>query len=247
MVHILVLILLTVFLVSLISLIGIFSLLLNEDVMNKILFITVSFAAGSLLGAAFLDLLPEAVEEIDKGIFNYVLIGILAFFLMEKFLYWYHCHKGKCDVHTFTYLNLIGDGIHNFTDGIIIATSFLISVPVGMVTSLAIILHEIPQEIGDFGILIYGGLSRARALFYNFISSLSAFLGALIAYFFLSRATENFAPFITAFAAGGFIYIACSDIIPELHKEKDVKRSFLQFVLLLTGMGIIFLLKSILG
>ena len=246
MIPILAIILLTVFLVSIISLIGIFSLLLKEEVTDKSLFILVSFAAGSLLGAAFLDLIPEAVEE-TPDIFIYVLSGILIFFLMEKFLYWYHCHKGKCDVHTFTYLNLIGDGIHNCIDGIIIATSFLINVQLGMVTSLAIILHEIPQEIGDFGILVYGGLSKRKALFYNFVTSLTAFLGALIAYFFLSGKTENFASFVIAFAAGGFIYIACSDIIPELHKERDIKRSFLQFILLLMGMGIIFAVKSIFG
>ncbi len=246
MIPVLVLILLTVLLVSLISLIGIFSLLLKEDVTDKSLFILVSFAAGSLLGAAFLDLIPEAVEE-TPDIFIYVLSGILIFFLMEKFLYWYHCHKGKCDVHIFTYLNLIGDGIHNFIDGIIIATSFLINVQLGMVTSLAIIMHEIPQEIGDFGILVYGGLSKRKALFYNFVTSLTAFLGALTAYFFLSGKTENFASFVIAFAAGGFIYIACSDIIPELHKERDIKRSFLQFILLLMGIGIIFVVKSISG
>ncbi len=247
MIPILAIILLTVFIVSLISLIGIFSLLLKENMMERILFILVSFAAGSLLGAAFLDLLPEAIgEDLNLEIFNYVLLGIILFFIMEKFLYWYHCHKGKCNVHTFTYLNLIGDGIHNFIDGIIIATSFLVSIPLGTVTSLAIILHEIPQEMGDFGILVYGGLSKRRALFYNFISALTAFLGALIAYFFLSR-TDNFAPFIIAFAAGGFIYIACSDLIPELHKERDVKKSSLQFILLLTGIAVIFFVKSIFG
>lgn len=246
MIPILAIILLTVFIVSLISLIGIFSLLLKENVMDKILFILVSFSAGSLLGAAFLDLLPEAVDGGNPGILNYVLLGIILFFMMEKFLYWYHCHRGKCEVHIFTYLNLIGDGIHNFTDGVIIATSFLVSIPLGTVTSLAIILHEIPQEIGDFGILVYGGFSKTRALFYNFISALTAFLGALVAYFFIPKA-ENFAPFIIAFAAGGFIYIACSDLIPELHKEKNTRRSFLQFALLLIGIAIIFFVRAIFG
>lgn len=247
MIPILAIILLTVFLVSIISLIGIFSLLLNENVIDKILFILVSFAAGSMLGAAFLDLLPEAIgEDFNPGILNYVLLGIILFFMMEKFLYWYHCHKGKCDVHTFRYLNLIGDSIHNFIDGIIISTSFLVNIPLGIVTSLAIILHEIPQEIGDFGILVYGGLSKTKALLYNFISALTAFLGALVAYFFLSQ-IDNFAPFIIAFAAGGFIYIACSDLIPELHKERDVKKSSLQFILLLTGIAVIFFAKSIFG
>lgn len=244
MIPVLILILLTVLLVSLISLIGIFSLLFKEDLMNKILFVLISFAAGSLLGAAFFDLLPEAVERINEGIFGYALLGIVIFFLMEKFLYWHHCHEGKCEIHTFTYLNLIGDGIHNFLDGIVIAAAFVIDIQLGITTSIAVILHEIPQEIGDFGILIYGGFSRGKALFYNFMSSLSAFIGALVAYFFLPN-MGNFAPFVISFAAGGFIYIACSDIIPELHKEKNMKKSIIQFALFLTGVGIIFAVKSI--
>ena len=192
-----------------------------------------------MLGAAFLDLIPEAIEgEINGFIFMYILGGIILFFVLEKFLYWSHCHEGKCDIHAFSYLNLFGDGIHNFIDGVIIATSFLSSVSLGTVTTLAIIFHEVPQELGDFSILVYGGFSRKKALFYNYLCSLTAVLGALAGYFFSSQfASVN--SYVLAFAAGGFIYISCSDLIPELHKERNLKLSLLQVILILLGIGLI--------
>ena len=163
--YLLTLILIAVLIVSLISLIGIFFISLKKKILDKLLLILVAFASGALLGGAFLHLLPEAYEECAcQMVFVMVLFGIIFFFLMEKLLYWRHCHKGKCDIHAFTYLNLIGDGIHNFIDGLIIAAGFLGSIPLGITTTLAIIFHEIPQEIGDFGVLVYGGFSRRKAL-----------------------------------------------------------------------------------
>jgi len=232
-------ILISVFIVSLISLIGIFTLLFKNRSLDKIFFVLVSFATGSMLGAAFLDLLPEAIGKArPEVVFGSVLLGIMIFFLMEKFLYWYHCHEGECDVHQFTYLNLVGDSIHNFLDGVIIAAAFLTSTSVGVIATLAIVLHEIPQELGDFGILVYGGFSRAKALVYNFITALTAFVGAIVAYFFLEK-IEGFTPFMISIAAGGFIYISCTDLIPELNKEKKVTRSIQQFLLIVLGMGLI--------
>lgn len=238
--HPLAYILISVFIVSAISLVGVVTFLLKSKSLDKAFFVLVSFATGSLLGAAFLDLLPEAMEETSpQNVFGSTLLGIVMFFLLEKFLYWYHCHEGECDIHQFTYLNLFGDAIHNFLDGVIIAAAFLTSTSAGVIASIAIVLHEIPQELGDFGILVYGGFSRTKAVMCNFIVSLSAFLGALIAYFFLGK-IAGFTPLMICVAAGGFIYISCTDLIPELNKERKVSLSIKQFMLILLGIGVIF-------
>ena len=177
-------ILIAVILVSLVSLVGIF-LFLKESVIKKYLFYLVSFAAGSMLGAAFLDLLPEAFESGFKNITPIlILVGILSFFVLEKFLHWHHHHAGKKEVHVFNYLNTIGDGLHNFLDGAIIAVSFLSSTKLGIVVTIAVVAHEIPQEIGDFTILIYGGWSKLKAVIINFLTALTAVFGALFAYFY---------------------------------------------------------------
>lgn len=232
-------------LVSLISLIGIFTLGVKTKVFDKILFLLVGFAAGGLIGGAFLHLLPEALEQCGCNlVFIYVLIGFTTFFLMERYLYWRHCHEGVCDVHTFTYLNLIGDGVHNFTDGLIIAASFIIDIKLGIVTTLAVIFHEVPQEMGDFGILVYGGFKKTKALLFNFICALFAILGAVIGYI-LSGITKNFSLFLISFTAGGFIYIAASDLIPELHKQKDTKRANMAFVAFILGLVFMSLLKFV--
>ena len=153
-------------LVSLISLIGVFTLGVKTKTFDKILVLLVGFAAGGLIGGAFLHLLPEALERCGCNlVFFYTLIGFTIFFLMERYLYWRHCHEGVCDIHTFTYMNLIGDGVHNFADGLIIAASFTTDIKLGIVTTLAVIFHEIPQEMGDFGILVYGGFNKSRAAF----------------------------------------------------------------------------------
>jgi zinc and cadmium transporter len=222
--------------VSLISLIGILTFGIKTKVFDNALVLLIGFAAGGLIGGAFLHLLPEVVERGESSsVFFYVLIGFGIFFLMERYFYWRHCHEGVCDVHPFTYLNLIGDGIHNFTDGLIIAASFVTDFKLGIITTLAVIFHEIPQEIGDFGVLVYGGFSKKKAVFFNFISALTAILGAIIGYI-LSSITENISLFLISFTAGGFIYIAASDLIPELHKQKDGRRANMAFVAFIFGL-----------
>jgi zinc and cadmium transporter len=233
-------------LVSGVSLIGIFFLSISENLFRKLLLMLVSFASGTLLGGAFLHLIPEAMSANalpgqSENLFFVILAGILVFFLLEKFL-WRHCHERECPIHVFAYLSLLGDGIHNFIDGVIIATSFITSVPLGFATTLAVVTHEIPQEIGDFGILVYGGLSKAKALVFNLVSALMAVLGALFVYAF-SPYLPSLAYFLV-FAAGSFIYIATTDLIPELQKERDAGRSLAQFVLLLSGILLMQLLKG---
>jgi len=182
-----------------------------------------------------LHILPEVLEKTKAEVtFSWVILGIILFFLLERYFHWRHCHEGVCNVHTFTYLNLIGDGLHNFLDGMVIATSFVVSLKLGIVTTLAVILHEIPQELGDFGVLIYGGFSRQKALFYNFISALAAILGAIMGYF-ISDTAIGFSNSILPLTAGGFIYIASSDLIPQLHKESNLRRSTLAFIAFLCG------------
>ena len=223
-------------LVSLISLVGIFTLGIKAKIFDRILILLVGFAAGGLIGGAFLHLLPEAIAQCSCDlVFLYALAGFTVFFLMERYLYWRHCHNGVCDVHTFTYLNLIGDGVHNFTDGLIIAASFAADLRLGIVTTLAVIFHEVPQEMGDFGILVYGGFSRAKALFFNFVCALTAVLGALVGYV-LASLTARFSLFLISFTAGGFIYIAASDLLPELHKQKDTRRANMAFIAFILGL-----------
>ena len=232
-----------IFIVSIISLIG--NLFLFPKFLKKALFFMIAFSAGALLGAAFLDLLPEALGSgLKQNVPIFILIGMLSFFIIEKFLHWHHHHtKGK-EIHAFAYLDLIGDGVHNFTDGIIIAISFMSSTTLGIVTTIAVIAHEIPQEIGDFALLIYGGFSVAKANFFNFLTALTAFFGAFLAYFY-SGYVQNSNVYMTAFSVGGFIYIASSDLIPEIHKEKNLKKSFFQFIFLVLGVLLIWLVSKI--
>ena len=223
-------------LVSLISLVGVFTLALSDKVLKQIVFLLMGFSAGALLGGAFLHLIPEAVEKASGiNIYIWIIFGILAFFFLERFLYWRHCHNGVCDVHTFTYLNLIGDGFHNLIDGMVIAASYAVGIHVGIVTTIAVISHEIPQELGDFGVLVYGGFSKAKALFWNLISGLTAIVGAILGFYFYAH-IEGATPILLSFTAGGFIYIAASDLIPELHKERISARSNLAFLFFIGGL-----------
>lgn len=206
----------------------------------------VSFAIGALLGAAFLALLPHALNDsrIDPHkITSTVLIGVLLFFLLEKMVLWRHCHSTSCDVHSGDEghgttsagtLVLIGDGLHNFVDGILIAAAFMTDVHLGIVTALAVAAHEIPQEIGDFAVLLHSGMTRARAFFYNVLTSLTTVIGGVLAYYSLSDA-EQLIPFILALAASSFIYIAMSDLIPGLHKRTQLRATFQQVALILAG------------
>jgi len=163
-------ILISTIMITFIAFIGIFTLSINENILKKIVLVLVSLSAGALMGGAFLHLIPESIEVASgSNIFIIVLIGFIIFFIIEKILHWRHCHDGKCDVHTFHYMNLIGDSIHNFIDGLIIAAGFMVSIPLGFTTTIAIVAHEIPQEIGDFGVLIYGGFEKKKALILNFL------------------------------------------------------------------------------
>lgn len=186
-------------------------------------------------------MLPEVVEEFGFGldVSVYLLSGIGIFFILEKVIHWQHCHSvDGGHVHSFAYINLVGDGFHNFLDGIIIGASYLVSVPVGIATTLAVVFHEIPQEIGDFGVLIHGGFTKGKALLLNFASALVALLGVVFV-FLLGGVSENLELILVPIAAGGFIYIAGSDLIPELHKHSDSwKRSLLQFIAFAVGIGV---------
>jgi zinc and cadmium transporter len=226
----------SVFLVSAISLLGIFFLGLQEAKLRKILLYLVSFSAGALLGDVFLHLLPE-MAEVSFGVKEgfYFIIGILTFYVLEKFILWQHSH-GEHDesVHSSVYLTTLGDTLHNFIDGMVIAAAFLVDIRLGIATTLAVVFHEIPQEIGQFGILLHGGWSKSKALFYNFLSALASVLGAVIVVLFAKNLGEV-PSFLLAFAGASFIYIALSDIVPMLHKEVSKKRAVYQFLALFLG------------
>ncbi|HQU31023.1 MAG: ZIP family metal transporter [Planctomycetia bacterium] len=202
----------------------------------------VSYAAGTLLGAAFLGMIPHALEYSQpRSILSLVLAGIIIFFLLEKLVIWRHCHVEGCEVHNSAGpLILVGDAFHNFVDGAVITAAFLTSFPLGVATALAVIAHEIPQEIGDFVILLESGYSRHKAFFYNILSSITTLPGAVIAYFFL-KSMEAVVPYILAFSAASFIYIATADLIPKLNQKIGIQASIRQFILLLAGVGTIIL------
>ncbi|MEO0098758.1 MAG: ZIP family metal transporter [candidate division WOR-3 bacterium] len=242
------LILLSTLVVSLLSLVGIFFILLKERTLTSLLSHLIAFAGGILFSVSFLHLLPEAIEEISPfTAFFFFILGFLAFYLLERFLLWHHCHKRECPTHPLTYLNLYGDGLHNFIDGIIIAGGYLSGLVSGIIVTLATIAHELPQEIGDFSLLLYGGFSKRKALTYNFLSACTALLGAFLGFFLFSQ-LNSLLPYLLATAAGNFTYIATSDIIPELHKEENRKKSFVSFLFFLFGLSLILLLqKTILG
>ena len=224
--------------VSLISLLGVIFLASREDILRKYMYVFISLAVGALLGDSFIHLIPEALEE-SLGVTTSILIivGILFFFVLEKFLHWHH-HGEDTDeelhIHPVGKLILFSDGVHNFLDGIIIAASFTVSVPVGIATTLAVILHEIPQEIGDFAVLIHSGYTKTKALWLNFFSALTAVLGAGV-FFVLGEFAESLSLYFVPIAAGGFIYIAVADLIPELHKTKAVKHSIYQSTAVVGG------------
>lgn len=232
--------------VSLISLIGVFALLIKDDVLRKAIIFLVAFAAGGLIGGAFLDLIPEAAEYVSDitQLFLYVILGYVLFFILEKYLHWRHCHAPECKLHQFTYLNIVGDIVHNFSDGLIIGAVFLVDIKVGIAATLAIIFHEIPHELGNFMILVYGGFSKLKALFFNFLSSLFAIAGTMAGYY-LAGNIGGFSRLLLPVAAGGFIYIASCDLIPELHKERDGRRSALIMVTFVLGIVLMYFLKLI--
>lgn len=238
----------SVLLVSAVSLIGISVFSLKESMLRRVLLYLVSFSAGALLGDAFLHLIPEAAEAGFTLTLSFsILSGISLFFLLERVVQWRHCHSpvGKGHPHSFAYMNLFGDFVHNLLDGLIIAASYMAGIPVGIATTIAVLFHEIPQEIGDFGVLIHGGFTRRKAILYNFLTALSAFLGAVMA-ITLGSFIAGADIVILGLAAGGFIYIASSDLIPELHKtatcDAVVSNSLTQLVFILLGIFVMYLL-----
>lgn len=215
-------------------------LLFQEGTRRILLPCLLSYAIGTLLGAAFLGMIPKALQQNTAlAISGTILAGIVIFFVLEKVIIWRHCHDTECEVHGAAGpLILIGDAFHNFVDGFVIAAAFLTSVPLGIAASLAVIAHEIPQEVGDFAILLENGYSKTRALALNFLSSLTTLPGAVIAYFFLGETLEA-VPFILALSAASFIYIAIADLVPSLHRQVGLKPAINQLFLVLAGIGTI--------
>jgi len=241
-------ILISTFLISLIAFVGAIILFLKEKLLERILLILVSFAAGALIGNAFLHLIPEAIEEVGPDasllkVFFYLLSGFCSFFVLENFISWHHHHsKSHPEIKSFSYLILVSDSIHNFIDGLIVAASFIVSVPLGIATALAVALHEIPQEIGDFGILVYSGFKKVKALFFNFLSAFVIVFGGMFG-FLLSEKIGSSIIFLLPFAAGSFIYVACSDLIPEIKHKGSLQKALINFFVFLLGIGIMFLMK----
>ncbi len=233
-------------LTSLLSFVGVLFLSFSIKRLKKIVMFLVSLSAGALLGDAFLHLLPEAVENMENSmaIWFGVLAGIILFFSLEKIIHWRHCHEPTCESHPHTLgvMNLVGDGLHNLIDGMIIAGSFLVDVRLGVITTIAVISHEIPQEIGDFGVLIHAGYKAKKALLFNFFSGLFSILGALIVVL-IGVYSENFINFIIPITAGGFIYIASSDLIPELKKDTSLNKTIKQLLGIFIGLALMLLLK----
>jgi len=239
----------SVLIVSLISLIGIFTLTLSREKLNKLTMFLVSLSAGALLGDSFLHLIPEAAAKNGDrlNIWLWLLSGILFFFILEKIIHWRHCHllTSESHPHPVGIMNLVGGGLHNFIDGMVIAGSYLIDFNLGLATTIAIISHEIPHELGDFAILIYAGYTKFKALFYNFISAAISIVGAIFA-LVISGRVENFSAFIVPFTAGSFIYIATSDLFPELKKDNEkLHQAFMQLASIIIGIGIMLILKKI--
>lgn len=236
--------------VSLVSLVGIVMLAIQKEKLKDIVLYLVSFAVGALFGDALIHLIQEAFEQLGSHVTTSLLIitGVLLFFILEKFLHWQHCHipTSKDHIHPVATINLVGDAVHNLLDGLIIGASFLVSIPIGLTTTLAIILHEIPQEIGDFGIFIYKGISVKKALLYNFLSALFSFVGAILS-LTIGPYIEGYTAILIPITAGGFLYIAGSDLIPELHHSTTTKisHSFLQFLFIILGVGVMALLICI--
>lgn len=251
-------IILATFAVSLISFVGVLGLAVSKKSLDKILLVLVALAAGGLMGGAFLHLIPESIHVIghehgDIGnIFLFVMLGFVIFLFIEQYLQWHHHHhvhdhgsehdKELAKRKPMTHLILFGDGVHNLIDGLIIAASFIVSPAVGIVTTIAVALHEIPQEIGDFGVLVYGGYKKVKALLFNFLSGLTAVLGGILGFYFV-ESSERAIMFMLPIAAGGFIYIAASDLVPEIKHGKRGARMALHFFVFLLGIAFMFLIK----
>jgi len=243
-------VLISVFLVSLVSLIGVFSLALKDKILQKILIYFVAFSSGALIGDVFLHLLPEATNKdgFSVSVSMLLFLGVVSFFILEKVLRWRHCHEVGCENHSkhIGTLSLVSDAVHNFIDGVLIGVSFLVSIPLGITTTLAVLLHEIPQELGNFAVLLHSGFTKEKALWFNFITALTAILGAILA-IALGNRLGGLEAIMVPFTAGSFLYIAMTDLIPELHKEAGWKASLIQLLFIVGGfamMGLLLLLEA---
>ena len=237
--------LLSVALVSLLSLIGISLLALSHRKFHEIVSILVALAVGALFGDAFLHLLPEAYADSEhrSQAALFIMAGILLFFVLENFLQWRHQHSDEHhEIEPYGYLNIMADMTHNLIDGLIIGASYLVGIKLGVATTLAVMLHEIPHEFSNFGILVKSGFTRWRALFLNFLTALTALAGGLLAWW-VGGQTAGFIHFLIPLTAGGFIYIAGSDLVPQLHRDVKSLRAFFQLLAILTGVGLMYLLK----
>jgi zinc and cadmium transporter len=239
-------------LVSAISFVGLLTLPIGKKNSKDWMILLVALSAGVLIGDAFLHLLPESLE-MDTGaatllggrvetVLGLTIIGFLIFLFIEKVVHWRHCHDTDCEVHTFGYMNLVGDAVHNLMDGLAIAASFIGGPQLGVATTIAIIFHEIPQEVGDFGVLIHSGFTKRRAMLMNFLTALTAVMGGIVG-FWLSSAYGNFIGFLLPITAGGFIYISASDLVPELHKEADLGKALPAFAVFILGIVIMWALR----
>jgi zinc and cadmium transporter len=229
------------------SLVGIITLAVSDKLLKKILILLVSFSAGSLMGGAFFHLIPEILEGGNDFFLPsiYILIGFCLFFLLERILRWHHCHRMNCDVNQHLGpLNLIGDGIHNVIDGLVIISAFVMGPQLGIPVTLSIAFHLVPKEIGDFGVLLYSGFKKTKALVYNLLVASTVIIGVVLGYFLLDS-IAGLNQFLLPFAAGGFIYIAASDLVPEIHQERSLGRSLISFLIFLAALGLMLGLKFI--
>ncbi|MGH0036540.1 MAG: ZIP family metal transporter [Myxococcota bacterium] len=230
-------------LMSAIALVGSLTLLLEAATLRRIVMPLVAFAAGSLLGGAFFHMLPAALGEADGAptVFLWVLTGFVVFFALEQFLHWHHCHRASSDCKKpLTYLILLGDGLHNFLGGLGIAGVFLIDIRLGVAAWLAAAAHEVPQELGDFGVLIHGGWRKSTALLLNLLSGLTFLVGGLVAYAASARLDVAF---LVPFAAGNFIYIGASDLVPEVNKHRDVGANLVHFASFVAGIALLWIIR----
>ncbi len=240
----------SVFLVSLVSFIGIVTLSVKRELLNKVLAAIAAFGAGTLIGSAFFELVPESIEIGGSAAPAYIIFGIVVFLVMERLIHWHHHHhhgdhaqhhEGKA--RPFAYLNILGEVTHNFIDGTIIAASYITSLELGIITTAAIIFHEIPQEMGDFGILIHGGFPVRKALFYNFLAALTAVIGGIAAFLYSGIGGLNF--ILLSIAGGGFLYIALASLIPEINREGGTKKAIGSIVFIIAGIIVMYWLGAV--
>lgn len=234
-------------LMSAIALVGSVTLLLDAATLDRVIKPLVAFAAGSLLGGAFFHMLPAAIgnAEDDARVFLWTLLGFAVFFALEQFLHWHHCHRAASDCRKpLTYLILLGDGLHNFLGGLGVAGVFLIDVRLGVAAWLAAAAHEVPQELGDFGVLLHGGWQRGTALLLNLLSGLTFLVGGLVAYAVSTRVGVDF---LVPFAAGNFIYIGASDLVPEVNKHRDIGANLVHFGAFVAGIALLWAIRVALG